>query len=190
MIPHSANPSRARDWILSSQSVRRCSGNTEAIEKAGFDAQARFEAKFEAPPAAPKPQTPRTKRVTNSKKKASIEGNLIRVDFPFDWDTMALIKSIPGRRFHGDTYPKYWTVPFKAEVAEILAKGGFQLAPEIEALIKKEEAPPVIEVEKIQDLKLKRDLFPSRRKEWSSSRTGRVEPWSEMRWVLVRRFKP
>ena len=64
------------------------------LEKAGFDAQAMFEAKFEVPPAVPKPQAPLPKRVTNSKKKASIEGNLIRVDFPFDWDTVALIKSI------------------------------------------------------------------------------------------------
>lgn len=152
------------------------------IEKAGFDAQAMFEAKFEVPPAAPKPQAPLTKRVTNSKKKASIEGNLIRVDFPFDWDTVALIKSIPGRRFHGDTYPKYWTVPFKAEAAEILAKGGFQLAPEIEALIKKEEAPPVIEVEKIQNLKLKRDLFPFQKEgvEFIENRQGRAVVGDEM----------
>jgi SWI/SNF-related matrix-associated actin-dependent regulator 1 of chromatin subfamily A len=145
------------------------------LEAAGFDTEVIFkgELDFDA-----QPQTPATKKAAG--KKATIHGDRIRIDFPFDWDTVALVKSIPGKKFHANAYPKYWTAPISIETAEILSKGGFELAPEIEILLKK--PPKVEELDLTEPLKLKRELFDFQKKgvAFIESRNGRALIGDEM----------
>lgn len=94
-------------------------------------------------------------------KRTTLMGSVIRIDFPFDWGTVDVVKSIPGRKFISNQ--KYWTCPVTTESVEILAKNGFTIAPEIEALIKM-NTTPIEEVEEVKMPELKRELFPFQQK--------------------------
>ncbi len=125
------------------------------ISKGGFDTDAVLNGKIEIPanppvitPTAPKPGA----TVAKNTKRATIVDDVIRIDFPFDWDTVELVKSIPGRRFVNNSYPKYWTAPISIDAAETLKKAGFELCAALEAMLIPAEVKPV-------ELKLKRELF-------------------------------
>lgn len=151
----------------------------EQLQAAGLDTEVIFKGELDFDVLPVKPQTPATKEAAG--KKATIDGDRIRIDFPFDWDTVALVKSIPGKKFHAEAYPKYWSAPISIEAAEILSKGGFELAPAIEILLKK--APKVEELDiPTEPLKLKRELFDFQKKgvAFIESRNGRALIGDEM----------
>ena len=52
----------------------------------------------------------------------------IKIEFPFDPDTLNKVKLIPGRRFHNEGYnAKYWTAPLSVDAVEQLQDLGFQM---------------------------------------------------------------
>lgn len=52
----------------------------------------------------------------------------IKIEFPFDREVLAEVKSIPGRRFHGEGRDKYWTAPRSIEAVEkLLSMDGFEV---------------------------------------------------------------
>ncbi len=52
----------------------------------------------------------------------------IKIEFPFDPETLNKVKLIPGRRFHNEGYnAKYWTVPLSVDAVEQLQELGFQM---------------------------------------------------------------
>ncbi len=96
-------------------------------------------------------------------KKASVVENRIKIEFPFSYETLEVVKSIPGRKFHGDAYPKHWSVPVSVEAVEILSKNGFQLDPELKEILNRAK----ISVDKVDEVDvpgLKKELFPFQKK--------------------------
>jgi SWI/SNF-related matrix-associated actin-dependent regulator 1 of chromatin subfamily A len=154
----------------------------DQLRRAGFDIEAIFSIEIDlTPPPAPAKPAPLPEK-NPVKKMATIQGDRIRVDFPFDWETLNLVKGIPGRRFHGDTYPKYWSTPISIDAAEALAKGGFSLCPEVKALLRKAEAPKIEDVKEASIPGLKRELFPFQKQgvAFIESRQGRALVGDEM----------
>jgi len=64
------------------------------------------------------------RRPKPKQKTAIIRGTVVEIRFPFSWETLAIVKSIPGRRFRTDD-GKYWTCPYTSKALEILTKAGF-----------------------------------------------------------------
>jgi len=134
------------------------------LEGGGFVIKTLFEGE---PTGDPIPQTPKEtpcqKRQTPPQKTAHlIEENLIRIQFPFDYNTVDVVKSIPGRRFN-NKQEKYWTAPPSADAIEILQKDGFVLDPELLSLLERYKTS-VDDVEEMEVPGLKRELFPFQRK--------------------------
>lgn len=121
---------------------------SKQLERAGFDMN---EVLREDNPTIPVPE----KRATVIPDPKSPEKQVIRLDFPFSWDTVNMVKMITGRRFYSDK--KYWTIPLSPEATKRLKDNGFWLAPEIEEMLKVQEPKPV---KKITLPKMKRELFP------------------------------
>ena len=55
----------------------------------------------------------------------------IKIEFPFNQDTLAEVKTIPGRRFHSEGRDKYWTAPRSIEAVEKLQELGFDIDPSL-----------------------------------------------------------
>jgi SWI/SNF-related matrix-associated actin-dependent regulator 1 of chromatin subfamily A len=96
-------------------------------------------------------------------KKASVEDNKIKIEFPFSYETLEVVKSIPGRRFHGNANPKHWTAPISGDAIEILSKDGFELAPELQKILNRGRVS-VDEVKEVDVPGLKKELFPFQKK--------------------------
>jgi SWI/SNF-related matrix-associated actin-dependent regulator 1 of chromatin subfamily A len=104
------------------------------------------------------------KGASTAAKKASVaEGDRIKIEFPFNYDTLEVVKSIPGRRFHGDANPKHWTAPISGDAVEILSKAGFQLDPELEEILNRGRVS-IDEVKEVDVPGLKKELFPFQKK--------------------------
>lgn len=79
---------------------------------------------------------------------ASIAGDKIKIQFSYDPILVALVKSLPGRRFVPEPGDKYWTIPLDSDASECVAalrEKGFSIDGELKAWIAKqtkEEPPP------------------------------------------------
>lgn len=100
------------------------------------------------------------------KKASLLDNDTIEIRFDFDWDTLEIVKSIPGRRFKNDYYGKYWTCPLSSKALSILKKASFSFSPELE-----KQAPsiqdkylPAEQVPNIEINGLKKNLFPFQKK--------------------------
>lgn len=51
----------------------------------------------------------------------------IAIIFPYSYDTLQKVKTLEGRKYHGDGDPKYWTCPIKAYSILKLKEWGFSL---------------------------------------------------------------
>lgn len=51
----------------------------------------------------------------------------IKIEFPFDYATLALVKTLSGRTFHPEG--KFWSCPLTFEAVELLEKWGFEIEP-------------------------------------------------------------
>ena len=126
------------------------------LGRAGFDVEMLFnEAPLEIPKRTTKPKEKRT---------AIIEKGKIKIQFPFDREVLDKIRDIPGRRFHGDSFPKYWTAPISYDAIKILVENKFEIDPELIAILREAgqaEETPIVEAVKISNIPgLKRTLFP------------------------------
>lgn len=135
---------------------------------------------FAGNPVQAVPQNIRpTAQNTNNEKKATLEKGQIKIMFPFDYDTLATVKSIPGRRFQGDKYPKHWTAPLSKEAVKILKDAKFEIDPEITKSL--EDNTPK-EIKTIEIPTFKRTLFPYQKDgvAFIESRNGRALLGDEM----------
>ena len=71
-------------------------------------------------------QPSRTPPQVAASKRATLDGNLVRIYFPYDPVTVAKVKQLPGRRFISDQ-PKHWTCPATSSVVMRLRALGFAL---------------------------------------------------------------
>ena len=94
----------------------------------------------------------------NSGKKA------IKIMFPFKRETVEQVKTIPGRKFHSQQWPKYWTAPLSIEAVEKLKDEGFELDPHLEEFLQKSQANVKEMQEEVRVPGLKGDLFPFQKK--------------------------
>lgn len=146
------------------------------LQNAGIDTGVLFDGN----PVQAVPQNIRTTaQNTNNEKKATLEKGQIKIMFPFDYDTLATVKSIPGRRFQGDKYPKHWTAPLSKEAAKILKDAKFEIDPEITKSL--EDNTPK-ETKTIEIPTFKRTLFPYQKDgvAFIESRNGRALLGDEM----------
>ncbi len=122
------------------------------LGRAGFDVEKLFN---NDPIEIPKKKEKRT---------AIIEKGKIKIQFPFDREVLDKIRDIPGRRFHGDSFPKYWTAPISYDAVKILVENKFEIDPELIAILREAgqaEETPIVEAVKISNIPgLKRTLFP------------------------------
>jgi len=95
--------------------------------------------------------------MTNTAKL--IKDNNIEIRFTFDWATLELVKSLPGRRFQNDTTGKYWTVPMDASIIKKLKDAGFKLCPSLSTL-----NSAATEIREVHVPNLKKNLFPFQKK--------------------------
>lgn len=148
------------------------------LQSAGIDIDALFDGKPVQVQVTPQNIRP-TAQNTNNEKKATLEKGQIKIMFPFDYDTLATVKSIPGRRFQGDKYPKHWTAPLSKEAAKILKDAKFEIDPEITKLL--EDNTPK-EIKAIEIPTFKRALFPYQKDgvAFIESRNGRALLGDEM----------
>ena len=70
-------------------------------------------------------------------KKAVLENGSVKLTFPFSWDTVEFVKTLPGRKF--EPVRKYWTVPANRYILERLKEAGFELDPKLESLTANEQ---------------------------------------------------
>lgn len=144
------------------------------LQNAGIDT----EVLFNGNPVQAVPQNIRP-TAQNTNKKATLEKGQIKIMFPFDYDTLATVKSIPGRRFQGDKYPKHWTAPLSKEAVKILKDAKFEIDPEITKSL--EDNTPK-EIKTIEIPTFKRTLFPYQKDgvAFIESRNGRALLGDEM----------
>lgn len=96
-------------------------------------------------------------------KTAVMNGTEIKIEFPFDWKTLDVVKSIPGRKFQNKKGTKYWTAPISTEAIEILMANDFQVDEELISIMKSNNTT-VDQVEEIQIQGLKKELFDFQKK--------------------------
>lgn len=108
------------------------------------------------------------------KKAYLAEGGIIEIKFDFDWETLGLVKSIPGRRFQNGG-EKYWTCPLSQGALLTLREAGFILDDGLNELGQNGNM-------KIEIPRLKKDLFPFQERGISfiSQRNGRAIVADEM----------
>jgi len=103
-------------------------------------------------------------RPTKTKTKIAklVNPNTIQIRFTFDWNTLQVVKSIPGRRFHNDG--KYWTCPVTPEALRILEQNGFEIDEQIKRIVHRKTVTIDDISLTLPPLKLKRTLFPFQEK--------------------------
>jgi SWI/SNF-related matrix-associated actin-dependent regulator 1 of chromatin subfamily A len=88
----------------------------------------------------------------------------IKITFPFDREDLNNVKTLPGRQYHGNEFPKYWTCPLSIESVEALAHWGFKIDPALTEFVNKSK----IHVDDVpEDIKipgLQKELFPFQKK--------------------------
>lgn len=77
---------------------------------------------------APAPQERKASKITfqNSGKPG------IKIVFPVDKEDLDRVRSLTGRRFHGESNPKFWTCPLSKGALESLKEWGFELDKSLE----------------------------------------------------------
>lgn len=77
-----------------------------------------------------KPKEPKSNKkqalLVRAKDKKTL---VIKIVFPFDFDTLAQVKSLPGRKYHSEK--KVWSCPLSVENCKELQEWGFELAPNL-----------------------------------------------------------
>ena len=63
----------------------------------------------------------------------------VKITFPFNYDDLNLVKTLSGRKFHGDQYPKFWSCPLTIESVESLKSWGFSLDEKLEEFLNKKK---------------------------------------------------
>jgi len=117
---------------------------------------------------------------TASQYTATLKGSVIEIRFPFNWDILTAVKSIPGRRFQSNGNGKYWTAPLSVEAIEILRQACFQLDPQLETFLSR-STTTIDDVGEV-DVQMKKELFPFQRQgvAFIEHRDGRALIGSEM----------
>lgn len=88
----------------------------------------------------------------------------IKIEFPFDPETLNKVKLIPGRRFHNEGYnAKYWTAPLSVDAVEQLQGLGFQMDPTLIEYLEKSKIH-VGDMPEIDIPGLGMELFPYQKK--------------------------
>jgi SWI/SNF-related matrix-associated actin-dependent regulator 1 of chromatin subfamily A len=141
--------------------------------QAGFEAEL-FETELVAV-EIPKRTTPQ------QLKKASLAGERIKIQFPFAHETLAIVKSIPGRKFHGDGFPKFWSAPLSVEAVRTLQENGFELEEALNSFLSRAEVS-VDDVAEITPNGLKKELFAFQKKgvAFIEAKNGRALVGDEM----------
>ena len=81
----------------------------------------------------------------------------IKIEFPFDREALAAVKTLPSRKYHPDG--KYWTCPVNKEAVKRLKEMGFKLDEKLSAYLEFKDKP----IEQIKALSvpgLKGKLYP------------------------------
>lgn len=153
------------------------------IQKAGIDVNKLFDGKAIVVNEAPRRRTKApVKAPVNDKKTAVLENKKIKIQFPFDYETLKAVKEIPGRRFH-DTEPKHWTAPISHKAVKILIENKFEIDPKLISSLKETPDETPKEIQPIDIIPgLKRELFPYQKEgvAFIESRNGRALLADEM----------
>ncbi len=101
-------------------------------------------------------QTKKAEQVTYAKS-----GDLgIKIEFPFNQQTVMDIKTLPGRKYHIEGSKKYWTCPLSMEAIEKLNGWGFQLDERLQAYLAR-MTTPISSIPRITNIPgLRRKPFP------------------------------
>ena len=75
---------------------------------------------------------------------------IIKIEFPFNFDDLGLVKTLSGRRFHGDQYPKYWSCPLTLESLESLLSWDYQIDENLQQFLDKSK----IQIKDIKEIKI------------------------------------
>ena len=123
------------------------------------------EEKVETPKDHPmlKPRTDKPSGKTIKLVKYQQSGQwAVKIVFPFDREILEQVKSLPGRKFHGNDNPKYWTAPLNVENVENLIQWGFAPDDKIREYVQKmDERKQMVEnPREIEVPELQMDLFP------------------------------
>jgi len=96
-------------------------------------------------------------------KKATVANKVIKIEFPFNWDDLSTVKSIPGRKFYTKGTEKYWTAPISADAIQVLTDNGFEVDHELRAFLER-ATTSVDDVSEVSVPGLKKELFPFQKK--------------------------
>lgn len=92
-------------------------------------------------------------------KVITVVDGQFKIIFPFNYDTLHIIKSIPNREFHSEGKPKYWTCPINEKTTLLLQNAGFFIyqptTKSFQKIIKQEKVKPI----EVSGLKKKLRLF-------------------------------
>ncbi len=83
----------------------------------------------------------------------------VKITFKFDYKILGKVKSLTGRRFHGDSTPKYWTVPLSIDSVKSLEEWGFELDDHLKKFLEK-ATKKLDDINPIEVPGLKKELFP------------------------------
>lgn len=149
------------------------------LQKAGFNPE-ELEGLFDGKPIERTAAPTREHTRPTVEKKAVLDNGLVKITFPFDYGTLDIVKSIPGRKFHNKENPKYWTAPVEKKTVQILVENGFDVAPEITQTVGNPDTP--VEIKPIDVLTYKKTLFPYQKEgvAFIESRKGRALLGDEM----------
>lgn len=131
------------------------------------------------------PQTTKAKTATQVNYQGTDKLG-IKIDFSFDMEILGKIKTLQGRKYHGETINKYWTCPVSIENITNLITWGFVLCPKLQEIHQKMslKTMSVSEISsKINIIPgLQKELFPFQKKgvQFIESRNGRVLIADEM----------
>lgn len=129
---------------------------------------------------------PMTKPRQTSGKRASLiqyrdTGKpAIKITFPFNRDDLEHVKTLPGRFFHGDGYPKYWTCPLTTLAVQSLEAWEFDIDENLRDFIHKKEEKKKTVITEIPGLQ--KPLYPFQQEGVSfiERRNGKAIIGSEM----------
>jgi len=91
------------------------------------------------------------------------KNDTIEIRFTFDWDTLSVVQTIPGRKFKNDYYGKYWVAPLSTEAVETLRGAGFSFGDSLQTRITEMTKSPE-DVKEINVNGLKKELYPFQKK--------------------------
>lgn len=107
---------------------------------------------------------------------------LIKVNFPYDIETLFQIKGIYGRKYYGEDAVKFWTIPLSVENVESLIGWKFELDVRLKNYLAENKTPTgmALPAKEIKGLKEKLFPFQQRGVDFIESRKGRALIADEM----------